>query len=91
MCLEVLSLQYLLIKTKKTEFKMSRYIISSRKSANNRKETSGRAVRKQYVPLYTTDTKKREELANRWREEGVPSYEIEHRFRQKKLILHNAV
>lgn len=70
---------------------MSRYIISSRKPANNRKETSGRAVRKQYVPLYTTDAKKREELANRWREEGVPSYEIERRFRQKKLILHNAV
>nr|WP_303661278.1 hypothetical protein [Bacteroides intestinalis] len=30
--------------------------------ANNRKETKGRSVRKQYIPLYTTDTKKREEL-----------------------------
>ena len=48
----------------------------------------GRAVRKQYVPLYTTDAKKREKLVARWKEEEVPSYEIERRLRQKKLILH---
>lgn len=80
LCLEVLSLQYLLIKTKKTEFKMSRYAFFGRKSANNRKETSGRSVRKQYVPLYTTNKKEREKLAEQWRSEGVPSYEIERRF-----------
>lgn len=90
MCLEVLSLQYLLIKTKKIENKMSRYRFFSTKRANNRKETRGRTVRKQYVPLYTTDEKKREKLVNQWREEGVPSYEIERRLRQKRLILHEA-
>lgn len=60
------------------------------KASNNRKETRGRAVRKQYIPLYTTDEKKREKLASQWREKGVPSYEIERRFRQKRLILHKA-
>lgn len=70
---------------------MTQYRFFNTKSVNNRKETRGRQVRKQYVPLYTTDAKKREELADKWREEGVPSYEIERRFRQKKLILHSAV
>ena len=55
--------------------------------ANNRKETKGRSVKKQYAPLYTTDKKEREKLANKWREEGVSSYEIERRFRQKRMIL----
>ena len=59
-------------------------------SANNRKETKGRSVRKQYVPLYTTDEKKREELVAKWKEEGVPSYEIARRLRQKRVILHEA-
>ena len=90
MCLEVLSLQYLLTKTKKTENRMSRYRLFSTKCVNNRKETRGRLVRKQYVPLYTTDEKKREKLVSQWREEGVSSYEIERRFRQKRLILHKA-
>ena len=56
--------------------------------SNNRKETKGRAVRKQYVPLYTTDVKKREKLVAQWKEEGVSSFEIERRLRQNKLILH---
>ena len=56
--------------------------------SNNRKETKGRAVRKQYVPLYTTDAKKREKLVAQWKEEEVSSSEIERRLRQKKLILH---
>ena len=58
--------------------------------ANNRKETKGRGVRKQYVPLYTTNAKKREELVAQWKEEGVPSYEIERRFRQKRVVLHES-
>lgn len=91
MCLEVLSLQYLLTKTKKTENKMSRYRFFNTKRVNNRKETRGRAVRKQYVPLYTTNEKEREKLVSQWREEGVSSYEIERRLRQKRLILHEAV
>lgn len=56
--------------------------------ANNRKETKGRGVRKQYAPLYLAKGKKREELEARWKEEGVPSYEIERRFRRKQLVLH---
>lgn len=59
--------------------------------ANNRKETKGRLTRKQYIPLYTTDEKEREELSNKWIEEGVPSYEIERRFRQKRLVLHETM
>lgn len=59
-------------------------------TTNNRKETKGRLVRKQYVPLYTSDKKQREKLASQWRKEGVLSYEIERRFRQKRLILHEA-
>lgn len=55
---------------------------------NNRKETKGHSIRKQYIPLYTTDPNKREKLASQWREEGVSSYEIERRFRQIKLVLH---
>lgn len=58
--------------------------------SNNRKETKGRAVRKQYAPLYTTDKKKRERLVKQWKEDGVPSYEIERRLRQKRIILHEA-
>ncbi len=65
---------------------MARRIQFGRKLSNNRKENGGRAVRKQYIPLYNIE--KREELANQWREEGVPSYEIERRFRRMKLILH---
>ena len=77
-------------KNNKTENKMSQYRFFGRKAANNRKETHGRAVRKQYSPLYATDEKKREKLIKQWKEEGIPSYEIEHRFRQKRLILHKA-
>lgn len=56
---------------------------------NNRKETKGRLVRKQYIPLYTTNEAKREELVAQWRKEGVPSYEIERRLRQKRVVLHD--
>lgn len=56
-------------------------------TANNRKETEGRLVRKQYVPVYTTNEEKREKLISQWKEEGVPSYEIARRLRQKKVIL----
>ena len=70
---------------------MSRYRFFNTKRVNNRKETRGRAVRKQYVPLYTTNEKEREKLVSQWREEGVSSYEIERRLRQKRLILHEAV
>ena len=59
-------------------------------ATNNRKETKGRSTRKQYIPLYTTDPKKREKLVSEWKEKGVPSYEIERRFRQKRLVLHEA-
>lgn len=69
---------------------MTRFMFRGRKTSNNRKETRGRAVRKQYIPLYTTDKKEREKLASQWRKEGVLSYEIERRFRQKRLILHEA-
>ena len=58
--------------------------------ANNRKETKGRSVRIQYILLYTTDTKKREELVAQWKEDGVPSYEIERRLRQKRTVLHES-
>lgn len=58
--------------------------------ANNRKETKGRSVRKQYVPLYTTDVDKRKKLVDERKKEGVPSYEIERRLRQKRVILHDA-
>lgn len=58
---------------------------------NNRKETKGRLVRKQYIPLYTTNEKKREELIAQWKEDGVPSYEIECRLRQKRLVLHETM
>lgn len=57
-------------------------------TTNNRKETKGRLVRKQYIPLYTTNEKKREKLVSQWQEEGVPSYEIERRLRQKRVVLH---
>lgn len=69
---------------------MTRYNPFKLTKSNNRKETKGRTVRKQYVPLYTTDAKKREKLVAQWEEEGVPSYEIERRLRQKRLILHEA-
>ena len=58
--------------------------------SNNRKETKGRSVRKQYIPLYTTNTKKRKELVAQWKEDGVPSYEIERRLRQKRAVLHES-
>ena len=58
--------------------------------ANNRKETKGSTIRKQYVPLYTTDEKKRKALVAQWKKEGVPSYEIARRLRQKRVILHEA-
>lgn len=67
---------------------MSRYNPFKPVITNNHKETKGRLVRKQYIPLYTTDEKKREKLVSQWKENGVPSYEIERRLRQKKVILH---
>lgn len=67
---------------------MSRYNPFKPVTTNNRKETKGRLVRKQYIPLYTTDKKKREKLVSQWQENGVPSYEIEHRLRQKRVVLH---
>lgn len=67
---------------------MTRYNSFKLTKTNNRKETKGRMVHKQYVPLYTTDTKEREKLVAQWKEEGVPSYAIERRLRQKRLILH---
>lgn len=69
---------------------MTRYRIFGGRLANNRKETKGRLVRKQYVPRYTTDEKKREELIKQWKEDGVSSIEIARRLRQKKTILHKA-
>lgn len=69
---------------------MTRYNPFKLTKSNNRKETKGRTVRKQYVPLYTTDKKEREKLVAQWKEEGVPSYEIERRLRQKRLILHES-
>ena len=67
---------------------MSRYNPFKSVTTNNRKETKGRLVRKQYIPLYTTNEKKREELISQWKKDGVPSYEIERRLRQKKVIFH---
>ena len=58
-----------------------------RPTANNRKETKGRLVRKHYISRYTTDSEKREKLIAQWREHGVSSIEIERRLRQKKCIL----
>lgn len=69
---------------------MTRYNPFKITKSNNRKETKGRAVRKQYVPLYTTNEKEREKLVARWKEDGVPSYEIERRLRQKRMILHES-
>lgn len=66
---------------------MSRYNPFKPVTTNNRKETKGRLVRKQYIPLYTTDEKKREKLVSQWKENGVPSYEIERRLRQKRVVL----
>lgn len=70
---------------------MTRYNPFKPTKSNNRKETKGRTVRKQYIPLYTTDKKEREKLVAQWKEDGVPSYEIERRLRQKTVILHDAV
>lgn len=44
---------------------MTRYNPFKITKSNNRKETKGRAVRKQYVPLYTTNEKEREKLGGR--------------------------
>lgn len=52
------------------------------KIGNNKKETSGRLYRKQYVPKYSL--KQLVKMA----EEGVPSVEVERRSRQMKVILH---
>lgn len=57
-------------------------------TANNKKETKGRLARKQYVPRYTLDVKKREELIKQWKKDGVSSIEIARRLRQKKCVLH---
>lgn len=67
---------------------MSRYNPFKPVITNNRKETKGRLVRKQYISLYATDEEKREKLVSQWKEDGVPSYEIERRLRQKRVILH---
>lgn len=67
---------------------MSQYNPFKPVTTNNRKETKGRLVRKQYIPLYTTDGKKREKLVSQWKENGVPSYEIERRLRQNRVVLH---
>lgn len=67
---------------------MIRYNPFKLTKSNNRKETKGRTVHKQYVLLYTTNEKEREKLVAQWKEDGVPSYEIERRLRQKRLILH---
>ena len=38
--------------------------------------------------LVITNVEKREELADKWRAEGVPSYEIKRRFQKEGLFLH---
>ena len=70
---------------------MPKYMFLGRKSANNRKETSGRSVRKQYVSLYSI--KELEKMAAEVDENGnkkYSSYYIEQLSRRKKLILHRA-
>ena len=69
---------------------MTRYRISGVRKSRNRKETKGRTGRKQYVPCYTLDVKKREALIKQWQKDGVSSIEIARRLRQKKLIIHRA-
>lgn len=70
---------------------MSKYNPFAPIYTNNRKESKGRAYHKQYIPLYTTDKKKRAELIAQWHEEGISSIEIERRLRQKRVILHENV
>lgn len=70
---------------------MPKYMLLGRKSANNRKETRGRSVRKQYAPLYSK--KELEKMAAEVDKNGnkkYPSYYIEQLSRRKKLILHEA-
>lgn len=50
---------------------------------NNRKETRGRATRKQYVPLYSA-----KDIEKMYEAKELPTYEIERRARQKRLALH---
>lgn len=68
--------------TKFTDLLRGKYNFA--KTANNRKETKGRAYRKQYAPAYP------QKALERMKEEGYPSYYIEQCARRKKLVLHEA-